>query len=117
MENRPSAINTSESEVSTPDIYYDASTSAIREFSKNLSPPKVILQQHQKKLLNWDNFIENQQKELESKKDSLQTLEIKLAKIALNNINDKCDKVSQWEMNKRQKFEKERRRMELRTQD
>eukprot|EP01083_Nonionella_stella_P045512 122202_1 len=98
------------------DLESDLSTSTIHEFSKTLSPSKAILQQHKKKLLGWDNFIEEQQKELKTKKDSLQTLEIKLAKIALNNINDKCQKVQQWETQKRQQFDKERRRINLRTQ-
>lgn len=112
---KPTAIDT-RSQPSIPNFYYVQSTSEIRQFSKNLSPPKIILQKHRQKLSNWDSFIANQQKELETKKDSLQSLEIKLAKIALNNINDKCEKVNQWESAKRQQFEKQKRRIELRTQ-
>ena len=39
-----------------------------------------------------------------------------MAKIALNNINDKCEKVDQWVLWKRQQFEKQKRMIESWTQ-
>ena len=89
----------------------ELSTSGLRSFASTFSPSKSILLKHRHKLSSWDNFICEQQAELESKKDSLQSFEVKLAKIALCNINNKCSKVQQWESSKRHQFEKEQQRI------
>jgi len=91
-------------------------TSSHGQPAELFSPSKSILLKHRHKLSSWDSFICEQQAQLASKKDSLQSLEVKLAKIALCNINDKCSKVQQWESSKRHQFDKEQQRMALRTE-
>ena len=104
------------SQTRTASIHSGGSTPEKRPISRAFSPPRVILKTHAQKLNGWDEFIEEQQLELQTKKDSLQNLELKLAKIAYVSAQDKCEKVDQWEKQKRYQFEREQHRIALRTQ-